>query len=354
MSDTVLIDSVERMGVRMTEKKPVEQVADLVFGQWKARIVYVVARLGIADQVAPAARSAEVLAEATQTHAPSLYRVLRAATTIGVLTEDAEGRFALTEMGDCLRSDHPAGLRWMSLLLNDEWEWKTWEHLPWSVETGHSAFQHIYGINRFDYLQQHPESRILFDRAMTGYSALHNAAVVASYPFATRTHVIDLGGGNGGLLTAILQAHPALQGTLFELEPAVAQARPLVDAAGVADRCTFAVGDFFQMVPSADTYLIQRCFHNWSDEAVLQVLTTVRRDMSPSATLLVIELVVPPAGVPAFGKILDVDMLVTTDGGRERTEPEWRHLLTMTGFQVQQLIPVPDTPLTILECVGVE
>jgi len=130
----------------MAEKMPVEQVADLVFGQWMAWVVYVIARLGIADHVAPAAQSAAELAAATQTHAPSLYRVLRAATTIGVLTEDAEGRFALTEMGDCLRSDHPAGLRWMSMLLNDEWEWKTWEYLPWSVETGQSAFQHIYGM----------------------------------------------------------------------------------------------------------------------------------------------------------------------------------------------------------------
>ncbi|MFP4438388.1 MAG: methyltransferase [Chloroflexaceae bacterium] len=338
----------------MAEKMPVEQVADLVFGQWMARVVYVIARLGIADHVAPASQSATELAAATQTHAPSLYRVLRAATTIGVLTEDAEGRFALTEMGDCLRSDHPAGLRWMSMLLNDEWEWKTWEYLPWSVETGQSAFEHIYGMNRFEYLQRHPESRVLFDRAMTGYSALHNTAVVASYPFATRTHVIDLGGGNGGLLTAILQAHPALTGTLVELEPAIAQARPLVAAAGVADRCTLTVGDFFQTVPSADTYLIQRCFHNWNDAAVLQVLTTVRHNMPPSATLLVIELVVPPAGEPAFGKILDVDMLVTTHGGRERTETEWRHLLNTTGFQVQRLIAVPGTPLTILECIGVE
>lgn len=339
---------------KQSAPSPAEVITTLIFGQYRARILYTLAHFGIADLLANGPRTVEELAEATATHAPALYRVLRAAAGDGMVAEQPDGRFALTPVSDYLRDDHPGGLRYMSLLANDEWLWRSWEGVLHTVKTGEPAFEYVFQMDRFAYLEQHPRSRQIFDRAMHGYSEISNAGILASYDFSTARRVIDLGGGNGSLLLAILRAHPDVEGALLELPAAIEQARPLVEASGMADRCMLMVGDFIHDVPTGyDVYLVQRCFHNWDDENVVKALQHIHSGIASEGRLLIIEMVLPPGNTPSIGKLLDVDMMLTTHGGRERTEAEWRVLLEQCGFVLQNTLPVLYSPLAILECRAV-
>lgn len=326
----------------------------LMTGFWVSRMLYVVTELGVADALKDGPKRSEELAQATDAHAGALYRVLRTLSSMGVFAEDAEGRFTLTPQSHYLRSDVPGSMRPLILTLHDEAEWGSWEHAIYSVRTGQPSFEHVFGIERFAYYEQNPEVRKTFDHGMAAQSEIHKAAVVGSYDFSGVNTLVDVGGGNGNLIAGILQTNPTMRGILFDLPTTIDIARERLTAEGVADRCTLVAGDFFVSVPTGgDTYVIQRCLHNWDDASVLKILHTIRQAVPSNGKFLIIEMLVPPGNEFAFTKLIDLVMLTSTHGGRERTEAEFQAMLASTGFALQRTIPVAASPLWIIEATPV-
>jgi hypothetical protein len=315
----------------------------LATGYYISRALYVAAQLGIADHLKDGPRSAEELAEATSAHAPSLRRVLRLLASAGVFAEQEDGAFALTPLSEWLRSDMPGSFRSATLLFTGPLEWASWGALPHTVQTGEMALRHVFGVDAFEYMEEHPQEGAIFDEAMAAFTNLAAVAVAAVYDFTPFRHVVDVGGGNGALMLGILKANPHLRGTVFDLPRAIEGARKQIAAAGMAERCDAVGGDFFEAVPGAgDAYLIKHVIHDWNDERATQILRTCHRAMKPEAKLLLVEGVYPKrveANLESRGAALnDVNMLVVT-GGRQRSEAEFRQLYEAAGFRLTRIVP---------------
>lgn len=325
----------------------------MVTGCWISQALYVTAKLGIADLLQEKPQSCTRLREATQTHAETLYRVLRALASVGVFVEDEEGRFSLTPLAEPLRTDVPGSLRAFAIMLGEPEHWRAWEGVLHSVRTGQPAFDHVFGIPLFQYFPTHPEAARIFDDAMTSRSAQENTAIIAAYDFTTAHTVVDVGGGQGSLLASILDVHPNACGVLFDLPHVLAPARTRLESAGQAARWAFVAGDFFAAVPAGgDLYLLKKVIHDWGDERAQQILMNCHTAMSGTGRLLLIEPVIPPGNAPSFNKLLDLLMLVWNAGGRERTEREHQGLLASAGFRLSRVIPTR-AGISILEAVPV-
>lgn len=310
----------------------------MMTGYWVSKALNVSAELGVADLLRDGPRTSDELAAACGAHPPTLYRLLRALSSVGVFAEGEERRFALTPLAELLRSDVPGSMRALARMYGSE-QYRAWDGLLDSVRTGEPAFDRTFGASYFDYLGRNPEAGAVFNEAMTGWTTQVTDAVVAAYEFVGMNTVVDVGGGHGLLLATILRAHPAMRGVLFDLPQVIAGARPLLEAAGVADRCAAVGGDFFASVPDGgETYILAQILHDWDDERCRVILENCRRAMRPEGKLLVVEQVLPPANEPAFGKWLDLHMLVLLTG-RERTEAEYRALLRASGFELTGVIP---------------
>jgi O-methyltransferase domain/Dimerisation domain len=309
-----------------------------------SQAIYVFTRLGIPDLLAAGAKTCEQLAQATGAHAPSLHRLLRAPTAWEILTEPAPGSFALAPLGVCLRSDAPDSARSIVLMFGSENFWITWGDLLHCVRTGETAFAHLFGVpGTFDYLADHPDDAALFNAAMTNNSTLTAARIVSSYDFSSARLLVDVGGGRGALIAAILKAYPSLRGTLFDLPAVVATARPELERAGVADRCEVVGGDVFSSVPNdGDIYLLARVIHDWDDEKSIAIFRNCRAAMAPASKLLLVERAIPekiePGALVQSQVLGDLNMLVR-NGGRERTETEYRALLARADLQLMRTIP---------------
>ncbi len=310
----------------------------MLTGYWIAQALHVAAQLGVADLLADGPRTVADLARATGTHGRSLYRLLRALASEGVFVEDAQGRFALTPLAECLRSDVPGSQRSMAIM-NGEEHYRCWGELLYSVQTGQTAFEKLYGQPIFPYLAAHPRQARIFDEAMVGVHGAETQAMLDTYDFRGFGTLVDIGGGNGSLLLATLQRHPALRGVLFDRPDVIERARANVQAAGLQDRCTLTPGDFFQTAPpGGDAYLMRHIIHDWNDEQCRTILRTCRKVVPASGKLLLIESVIPPGNDPCFAKLLDLTMLAIP-GGMERTEAEYRELLASAGFHLARVVP---------------
>jgi hypothetical protein len=313
---------------------------DALFGYAPAQVVHVCARLGIADHLAAGPRSAADLAVATGTHEPSLRRLLRGLACLGGVTEDSPGVFALTPEGAVLRSDAPDSIRRMVLLSVSGEVWRSWGELEYSVRTGRSAWAKVTGASWFDFMAANDDERLTFNFAMSQHTRTVAPAFLAGYDFSRFSTLVDLGGGNGTLISCLLAAVAGLKGVLFDTASGVESAASVLAGAGVADRCEVVVGDFFSSVPTgADAYVIKSVIHDWSDPDTVAILSTVRRAMRPDSVLLVIEPVLPEVCAPAdTGNVLsDLNMLVLTEG-RERTEAQYRALYAAAGLSVSELV----------------
>jgi hypothetical protein len=317
---------------------PQAALLKMLTGFWTSQAIHVAAKLGIADLVKDGPRTADDLARATQTHGRSLYRLLRALASIGVFAEDGAGRFGLTPMAACLVGDAPGSLRAAATAMGEE-HYRSWGDLLYSVRTGNTAFDHVFGQPIFSYLAAHPRAAGLFDETMTGVHGAETAAMLEVYDFTPIGTLVDVGGGNGTTLAGILAKDPLLHGILFDRPDVIDRARETLKAAAMEHRCLTVGGDFFQSVPvGGDAYLLRHILHDWTDDQCLTILRNIRKAMLPRAKLLVVESVIPPGNEPFFGKFLDVNMLVIP-GGMERTEAEYRQLFANGGFKLTRIIP---------------
>ena len=311
----------------------------LVNGYLVSQALYVVATLGIADLLAGERRDAEELASATGTKSKPLYRLLRALAAVGVFDEDASGCFALTELGDCLRFDaaEPVG-RWAANI-GRPYVWAATGALLHSVQTGESGFRHVHGTDPWTFRTSRPEESVIFDHAMADLSRRAAAGVMAAYPFGAFPRIVDVGGGSGMLLAAILVANPGVQGVLFDQPHVVAAALPVLAEAGVQDRCECVGGSFFESAPAGgDAYVLKSVLHDWNTKDAISILRTCRAAMLAGAKLLAVEHVIGPPNQQPVSKLTDLNMLVML-GAQERTEQQFVALFADGGFTVTRIVP---------------
>lgn len=299
--------------------------------------------LGLPDLLAAGERPVEDLAAATQSNVDALYRIMRLLASEDVFHETQARHFTLTELGSALRSDRP-GPRDFIRMINRE-AYLAFEQLAYSVHTGKPAFEEVFGSPRFDWLSQHPEQAALFQQAMVALSQGSNEAVAEAYDFGAFTRVVDVGGGHGQLLSAILARNPHLRGVLFDLPSGLAAARD--GAGGPLPRTEFVAGDFFERVPPGDIHVIKKVIHDWDDPRAAAILRNCRESMPSHGRVLVAETLVPPGDEPDQIKGIDVVMLAVT-GGRERTEQHYAALFETAGLRLERVIPTRG-PISILE-----
>jgi hypothetical protein len=312
------------------------------------RCVHVVVQLGVADLLAEGPQPVADLAESTGAHRPSLYRILRALASEGVFSEVEPGRFALTPVGELLRADHPNSMR--DAFADGPHLWAPWGEIAHTARTGQPAFEKVHGKPWFDWLASDIEANAWFNRSMLARARLFSRAIVSAYDFTGLGSVVDVGGGTGLLLSAILEANPLMSGVLLDLPNVVEQAPPVLHQAGVTDRCRVVSGDFFESVPAdADGYVLSSILHDWDDERAVHILEVLRRAIPAHGRLLIVESVIPPGDEAHPGKWFDITMLVVT-GGRERTADEFGAILESGGFALSRVVPT-QSPVSVVEAV---
>ena len=311
----------------------------MVNGFWVSQALYVAATLGLADLLRDGARTTDDLARRTGAHTPSLYRLLRALTSVGVFAEEVPGQFTVTPLGAYLQSDRPHSLREMALVFGSPYLWTAWGNLLRSVQTGQPAFDHLHGQGFFEYLSGHPEDAEHFNQFAAKAAAGRAEPLLAGYDdFASIKVLLDVGGGYGAMLAAVLCAHPAMRGILFDAPHVVTGAAPVLEAAGVAGRCTVVAGDFFVEVPSgADACLLVAILHDWDDERALRILRNCHCALPAGGRLLVLDHIVPEQKVSGETAFMDLNMLVVLPG-KERTAVEFRDLFEAAGFQLKRVL----------------
>lgn len=340
-SATATIPSSQPQAV--PELPPLVRIYQIVTAYRFSRALYVAVQLGIADRLKDGAQSAEDLAAATQTNADALFRLLRALASIGIFAEAGPGKFALTPVSDALRSDVPGSLRPVVLMLAGDMHWDVYKELGYSVRTGQPAFDHVFGQELWDYLSGHPEVSMVVDQAMTVATGMMAPVIAGAYDFSKFETIIDIGGGSGELLAAILKRHPRPRGIVFDLPHAIEHARAA--ALLPEGRSELISGSFFEAIPAGgDLYLMKSIVHDWPDEKARVILQNCRHAMPGKGTLLLIEGVVTSETSSDRLKSADVEMLVLQNG-RERTEEEFRGLLASAGFQLNRIIPAPVTSI---------
>jgi len=324
------------------------QILQIVTNFWSSRAVYVFARLGIPDLLKSGPKSAEELASETKMHAPSLYRVLRALSSIGFVSYTADGRFAQTPLSEILVTDAPGSLRWFTISELGQEHYPAWGNLMHSVKTGEIAFDNFFGADIWKYFEQNPEDAAVFNNSMSGVTAATNDEILAVYDFSSFETVVDVGGGHGGLITSILNANPKLKGVLLDAPQVIDGTRPKIEAAGLANRCETVAGDFFKSVPAGgDAYVMKWIIHDWDDKRAITILRNIRNQMQPNGKVIIVDCVVPENNDPDFSKFFDLNMMVMT-GGKERTEKEFAQLLSAAGFKLLRVIPTK-VPTSIVE-----
>jgi hypothetical protein len=306
------------------------------------------ANLGIADLLAKGPQPIDTLARETSTHPPSLYRVLRLLSSVGVFSETDGGRFAQTAISELLRTGGPASLRsWVRMTGLPLWP-KIFAEALHSVRTGESVLKQVVGAEFFAYLALHPHEGDVFNAAMGEFGRGVADAVAQAYDFSDVGTLVDVGGGHGTLLSTILLRNPQMKGVLFDLPHVAAGSREMMASVGLADRCEVRGGDFFAEVPAGgDAYILSWILHDWDRDRAATILKRCRQAMTRAGRVLLVEAVIPSGNEPHAGKIMDFVML-TALGGQERTSDQYVELLREGGFCLSAVVPT-GSPMSIIE-----
>jgi len=328
------------------------QLIQMASANWVSRVVYAAAKLDLADHLANQPKSADELAGPTRTDKTSLYRLMRTLASLGILSEDNDRHFALTPLGEALKTGAPGFAHSSVLTLGADLRWRSWGELLHCLETGETGVEKAFGMDGWAYLDQHPRERTWFEEMCAGFLGTEPAAVATAYDFSGFQTVVDVGGGIGNLLAAILDSYPGLRGVLFDLPDVASEAAALIQTRGLKDRVTVESGDFFESVPPrGDAYILSHVIHDWWDDKCLTILGNCRKAMDPSGRLLIIEMVLPEGDVPHLGKLTDMEMLVMS-GGQERTEQEYSTLLGKAGFRLTRIVPT-ESESSVVEAIPV-
>jgi hypothetical protein len=321
-----------------TTPSPQAVLGQMINGYWVTGAIHAAARLGVADKIAGSARPVDELAREVNADAESLFRLLRALAGVGIFAEGPARAFAHTPLSEALREGVPGSMRGLAVMTG-LLHLRAWPEIVHSVRTGQTAFQKVFGRPLFEQLGVDAEQGAAFDAAMAGYTAATSAAVVGVYDFGRYRKIVDVGGGNGALLAAILPRSSQAAGIVFDLPQVVDRARAFLAQQGLGGCCEVVGGDFFASVPSGgDAYALKMVLHDWDDMRSIAILKNVRQAIRPDGRVLVIEAVIDPAsGAGAPSKLLDVNMLVMT-GGRERSADEFAALFRASGFALERIV----------------
>lgn len=327
---------------------PSTQMMQMITGFWTSCCIYNAAKLNVADLLHKEAMSSDQLAEATHTNASSLYRMMRALASVGIFSENEKGEFSNTTLSETLRSDQPGSMKAMAIAqLGDHYP--AWGNLLYSLKTGNTAFEKVEGMNVWKYYETHPEEGLNFMKAMTGSTNAAIQNVIPNYDFSSANTIVDIGGGNGAFLMAVLDKAPQAKGIVFDEEYVVDETIKKIEEHGFSKKCSVSAGNFFEAVTAgADLYLMKHVLHDWNDEQSEQILKNCSKAMHENSKILVIEAVIPTGNTGHPGKFMDINMMAMT-GGKERTEAEYASLFANSGLKLERVIYTNSPTLSILE-----
>ncbi len=321
----------------------------LLFGKHISYSISAIARLGVADRMDDGPVKVDKLALAVGAQPAALYRVMRALAGVGLFEESSERSFRLTPLGALLKADAPGSLRSFAIQLGDPWSTRPWERFTDTIRTGEDAVSQVFGKNAFELLAEEPEQAEHFNQSMSGLSASMMDALLAAYDFSPIRRLADVGGGHGKLLAAVLNRYPQMTGVVHDLPEVVAGALGQDHVAGCGGRIQFESGSFFERVPSGcDGYMMKFILHDWSDEHCRTILHCIREQLPAHGRVLVIEQIVTSSAGLSFAKLLDLEMLALTVGGRERTQGEFEELFSSVGLELARVVAT-ESPVCILE-----
>ena len=336
---------------RSPAPRPYDVLFQMVIGKWISQAVGTVVEIGVPDQLTKGARRCGDIAREADVSEDGLYRLLRALASVGLFAETANRRFKLTPMGQLLRRDHPESVAGYAHFTAHDSTWRPWGRLGYSVKSGLPAFDGVFGVPIFEYLAKNPDVASVFDEAMTSISTVEAGVTCDAYDFKGVETLMDVAGGHGLLLATVLRRHKTMRGVLFDLPHVVPGATATFTRAGIMGRVRIESGDFFKELPSgADAVIMKHIIHDWDDASATRILQTCHRALGPRGKVLIVDPVVPPGNVPHYGKLLDLEMLVLTPRGRERTKIEFTRLLRSAGFRLSRVVPTK-SPLSIVEAV---
>ena len=327
------------------------QIMQLATGYMPAACLYAAAKMKIADLLAAGPKPISELAGATEkVNENALYRTLRALASVGVFHEVEPSTFANTPLSEQLRSDLAGSSRDTVLFIANPLHLRVFAELMHSIESGETAFKKVTGLDAFEFFRQDAEENWEFNAAMTSITTSFTGGVLAAYDFGESGTLADVGGGHGFLLTAILQKHPGLRGIVFDLPHVVEGAKPRIESLGLASRCEIRGGDFFQVIPQSDSYVLKSIIHDWDDTHAITILKNCAAAMrGNSGKIILLEFVIDPGNEASLGKWIDLEML-TMAGGRERTEAEYAELFGKAGLRLARVVRTMG-PQCVIEAV---
>src|SRR5712691_5570957 len=351
-SGSVMADSKSGKTADVSPALLHKKMLQLLSSLWVTRAVGSFARLGLADVMEDGAMDHAAIAAARGLVPDRVYRLLRALSTVGIVAEPTRGRFALTPLGRLLGSHAPNNTRTTAIFLNDYFA-DMWIHLDDALAGDRTAFEALKGKPFFEWLGENPDEARRFNRMMLEVHGPETPAIVAAYDFSKFDHVVDVGGGNGSLLSAVLVAYPNRRATLFDMAEAVAAAKR--GEGGPLPGVSFVTGDVFTTPAPADgdIYLIRHLMHDYDDQDCVRILANVRRAMHPQARVLVLEAPLPSDDSPGPGRWLDLQVMLLC-GGRERTVEEYAALFEKAGLRLARTIPTDHPAMTVVEAVAAD
>jgi hypothetical protein len=328
---------------------PAQTMLTMITGYWVSQTIGTIAQLGVVDALAAEPSTPEAIAPRLGAEPRALARLLRAAATVGVVTRDAQGRYAPTPLGNTLRTGVPGSLANMAIAETAAGHWLPWGRLVDAIRTGSRQTPAALGGEIFEYYGKNPREAASFTAAMGDLAGLAAAEVARVLECKSASRVVDVGGANGTLVAAVLRANPNLAGTVLDMPHVVADAKAALEAAGLAGRCEVVAGDFFSRVPEADVYLLKQILHDWDDTQCIKILRNCAAAMRPGGRVVVVEMVIPDDGHPTLAQLMDLNMLVMLPG-QERTRSEYASLFDAAGLRFQALTET-HSPFQMIEAV---
>ncbi|HET9954534.1 MAG TPA: methyltransferase [Polyangiaceae bacterium] len=321
----------------------IERMHELASGQAVSASLYALVQLNLVDRLLMGPRSALSLAKEIDANEDALYRLLRTVACLGVLEESGERVFELTPLGATLRADSPRSLRPFVLMTGADWHREVWGELTHSVKTGSPSFVKIHGTDLFSFMHERRDVWQNFNETMTSLSTIVNDVVPDVFDFSRFQRIVDIGGGHGSLIAAILRKNPEhVKGVLFDLPEVIRGAEPHLARLGVRERCELIPGNFDAGIPlGGDVYIIKRFLHGFDDARCIATLDKLRGALEPGGRVLVIEMVVAEPNRGLRSKVDDLEMLTLTRWGRERTLGEYEDLFRRAGLALMRAEPLP-------------